>query len=330
MSEQVVLAPQDWIRRSATHLGRVDALLGPYLRARAAGRPHPVIDFLFTYYSLKPGQLRRWHPGFGVVLAAPAPDYSKSSGYRTSAVGVTVDPALLTRRRQTIEYVHRLLSATAARTPLLACFGLHEWAMTYRAEEVRHGSVPLRLGRAGTDAVVEALPLRCTHFDAYRFFTEPARPRNEATLTRQTQLATEQPGCLHATMDLYKFTYKLLPLVESELLMDALELAHAARELDMRASPYDLRSYGYEPVAIETPAGRAEYTRAQAELSARAVDVRAALLGRCRDLLEVGDARAVAPDAGDRELLAQGAGTIRGELEAAAAPNSGIAAPAQV
>lgn len=303
MSAQVVLAPHDWMRRSAVHAGRIDALLGPYLRARAAGRPHPVIDFLFTYYSLKPGQLRRWHPGFGVFLAAPAPNYSKSSGYRTSEVGVTVDPALLTRRRQTIEYVHRLLSAIAARPPLLACFGLHEWAMTYRAEELRHGSVPLRLGRSGTDAVVEALPLRCTHFDAYRFFTEPARPRNDAALTRQTQLATEQPGCLHATMDLYKFAYKLLPLVDSDLLMDALELAYAARELDMRASPYDLRDFGYEPVAIETAAGRAEYTRAQAELSARAVEVRAALLGRCRDLLEVPDEPAADREVGDPELI---------------------------
>ena len=25
-------------------------------------------DFLFTYYSQRPAALRRWHPGFGVVL----------------------------------------------------------------------------------------------------------------------------------------------------------------------------------------------------------------------------------------------------------------------
>jgi hypothetical protein len=312
--EGVVLASDEWMRRRAVHAGRVDALLGPYLRARAAGRAHPVTDFLFTYYSLKPGELRRWHPGFGVVLAAPAPDYAKSSAYRTSELGVTVDPALITRRRQTIEFVHRLLSATAARAPLLACFGLHEWAMVYRAEELRHGAVPLRLGRSGTDAVVESLPLRCTHFDAYRFFTEPARPRNDVALTRETQVATEQPGCLHATMDLYKFTYKLLPLVDSELLVDALELAYAARELDMRASPYDLRDFGYEPVAIETAAGRAEYTRAQAELSARAVEVRAALLRRCRDLLEVGDEPTAEREAGDPELVPRIAGAAPAQM----------------
>ncbi len=29
----------------------------------------PVEDFLFTYYTQKPGQLQRWHPGDGVVLS---------------------------------------------------------------------------------------------------------------------------------------------------------------------------------------------------------------------------------------------------------------------
>ena len=33
-------------------------------------------------------------------------------------------------------------------------------------------------GSAGTDAVVESNPLRCSHFDAFRFFTEPAARRN--------------------------------------------------------------------------------------------------------------------------------------------------------
>ena len=99
--------------------------------------------------------------------------------------------------------------------------------MVYRAEpgEVRHRGVPLRLGSAGTDAVVESMPLRCTHFDAFRFFTGPARARNGAQLTRQAQPATEQPGCLHAAMDLYKWAFKLLPLLDSDSVMDAFELA---------------------------------------------------------------------------------------------------------
>jgi hypothetical protein len=34
-------------------------------------------------------------------------------------------------------------------------------------------------------------------------------------------------------------------------------LARDVRELDMRASPYDLADLGYPPVRIETPEGRA-------------------------------------------------------------------------
>jgi hypothetical protein len=287
MFADTVLAHQDWVRRRDAHDGRIEALLGPYLRARAAGASNPVTDFLFTYYNLRPRQLQRWHPGFGVVLAPPTVEYAAVKGYRTTTLGVTVDTAELARRQSTVEYVERLLSATAGRPPALACFGLHEWAMVYRAKEHRHQTVPLRLDQANTDAVVESLPLRCTHYDAYRFFTEPARPLNDAPLSRDSQLAREQPGCLHATMDLYKFAAKLLPLVGSDVLIDALELAYAARELDMRASPYDLRDFGYEAVAIETASGRAEYTRRQGELSGRAAVVRATLLDRCRDLLAV-------------------------------------------
>ena len=64
--------------------------------------------------------------------------------------------------------------------------------------------------------------------------------------------------------------------------MDCLELAAAARELDMRASPYDLRDYGFEPIAIETPAGRAEYVRAQQSVAERAAPLRASSGGSVR------------------------------------------------
>ena len=86
-------------------------------------------------------------------------------------------------------------------------------------------------------------------------------------------------------MDLYKWCYKLGPLVESELLFDCLELAADARALDMRASPYDLADYGFEPIAIETPAGRATYVRAQQDIAARAAPLRAAIADRCDELL---------------------------------------------
>jgi hypothetical protein len=150
--------------------------------------------------------------------------------------------------------------------------------MVYRDDSPRHDQLPLRLGHHGTDAVVESLPLRCTHHDAFRFFTPPARPRNSTWPTRAGQVDAEQPGCLHATMDLYKWAHKLAPATPSELLADCFELAVRVRELDMRASPYDLSALGYPAVRIETAAGRAEYTREQAGFAASAAPLRTRLI----------------------------------------------------
>ncbi|WBP97063.1 3-methyladenine DNA glycosylase [Mycolicibacterium neoaurum] len=280
------LAQDVWTAREAAHRRRVETFVAPHLQRARRGEPHPVWDFLFTYYSLRPRQLRRWHPGFGVALSGPdARRFLDRTGYTERDGLVGVSDELLRARRATVEFVATLLRGTARRPARFNCFGLHEWAMVYRSDEVRHGAVPLRLGAAGTDAVVESMPLRCSHFDAFRFFTPAAATRNAEQLTRDGQLAAEQPGCLHSGMDLYKWAYKLGPLVESELVVDCLELAADARVLDMCASPYDLTDYGFAPVAIETAAGRAEYAKAQQDIAHRAVPLRAALLARCDALL---------------------------------------------
>jgi hypothetical protein len=283
-----VLDEPEWLDLERAHVARVEGFLAPHRQRAERGEAHPVWDFLFTYYSLRPRQLRRWHPGFGVVLGGAAADrYAEFTGYTRHADGVTVSRAYLTTRVDTVEFVATLLRATAARAPRMNCFGLHEWAMVYRSEDVRHSRVPLRLGGAGTDAVVESMPLRCSHFDAFRFFTAPAAERNVERLTRSGQAGAEQPGCIHAAMDLYKWAYKLGPLVDSGLLADCLALAFEAREIDMRASPYDLTDYGFEPIAVETPAGRSAYVRAQQDISDRAAPLREALADACDRLLSV-------------------------------------------
>ena len=147
---------------------------------------------------------------------------------------------------------------------------------------------PISLSKA-TDAVVDSMTLRCTHYDAFRFFTPDAAPRNAVPLSPQSRLTSEQPGCIHASMDLYKWCYKLGPLIDSEFLTDCFELALHARTIDMRASPYDLSDYDLEPIRIETPVGRAEYVRAQGELSAEAAPLRSALIARCQNLLIGGE-----------------------------------------
>jgi hypothetical protein len=280
-----VLTEPAWTDRERRHAERVDRFVEPHQRRARRGEAHPVWDFLFTYYSLRPKHLRRWHPGFGTSLTGTSAErYLDRAGYGRTSAGVGVTRDYLATRIDTVTFIADLLRATSQRPARLNCFGLHEWAMVYRAPQIRHEQVPLRLGGAGTDTVVESMPLRCSHFDAYRFFTEPAVPRNAEALTRTGQVAHEQPGCLHVAMDLYKWSFKLGPLVDSELVQDCLDVAADARELDMRASPYDLTDYGFQPITIETPAGRAEYVRAQQDVADRAAPLRAALLDRC-DLL---------------------------------------------
>ena len=188
--------------------------------------------------------------------------------------------AFLAERGDTVGFVRRLLAATASRPAFTGCFGLHEWAMVYRDREHRH-LLPLRLGQRGTDEVVESHPVRCSHFDAFRFFTPAAVGLNRVQPTRASQPDLEQPGCLHATMDLYKWAYKLSPAVPGELVADCFALAAEVRELDMRASPYDLQEHGYEPVPIETPEGKAEYVAAQRAFAGRGAALRERLMDVC-------------------------------------------------
>ena len=283
-STSTVLDAATWTARAAAHAERVDAATAGHRARRSRHEKHPIEDFLFEYYPATPAQLRRWHPGAGTALSAgpdgPAP-HAAWRWYRTGDDGtVTLDvAAFLDARGDTVRFVAGLLAATASRPAATGCFGLHEWAMVYReGDDAHRHPLPLRLGGAGTDAVVEAHRIRCTHFDAFRFFTPEALGRNTLSPTRETQTAMEQPGCLHAAMDCYKWALKLGPLVPGELLLDCFELAREIRTTDMQASPYDVTSYGLEPVAIETVEGKAEYVRRQRDYADRSTTLRHRLL----------------------------------------------------
>ena len=193
------------------------------------------------------------------------------------------------QRREFVTWLHGLLTAMRERTPFFGCFGLHEWAMVHRQTpaELRHNAWPLRLGPDETARVVEEATVTCSHFDAFRFFTPSARPLNRLQPTRAEVPRLEQRGCLHANMDLYKWAFKLAPFTPATLVADCFALAVAIREVDMRASPYDLRGLGFEPIAVETSAGRAEYERNQRVFAARGEPLRARLVVLCDQLLAV-------------------------------------------
>ncbi|HCB03577.1 MAG TPA: 3-methyladenine DNA glycosylase [Nocardioides bacterium] len=273
--DQVRLDEAEWRARAAAHEARVDALVGDHLARRRSSTKHPVHDFLFTYYSFRPAQLRRWSPGYGVVLdGGPEP----------------VSSAEVDARRDLIAGTHALLVATAERSANFGCFGMHEWAMVYGLTEdrTRHAAYPLRLGPGGTDEVVESHRIACSHFDAYRFFTPTARPLNALRPAAHDRAAFEQPGCLHAGMDLYKHAFRLSPLIPSELIADCFELARDIRVLDMRASPYDLSGLGYHAVRVETPEGKQEYAAAQRDFAGRGAPLRGRLIAECQRLTAAG------------------------------------------
>ncbi|MFC8304316.1 3-methyladenine DNA glycosylase [Specibacter sp. NPDC057265] len=298
------LSEQDWQERAAAHLRRVQRYSEPYLRRRSTGQKHPVEDFLFTYYTQKPGQLSRWHPGAGVVLtgaaaaerlgwkfyreAYPAELEAGATAGHGPAVVLDLDK-FMAQRKEAVDFARIILGRTLARPAQFGCFGLHEWAMVYQQEAnaVRHEYLELRLGSGGTDQVVEDSRIRCTHFDAYRFYTPQASGLNELTPTRENQRDLEQPGCLHANMDLYKWAYKLSPVLPSELVMDCFELSWRIRAMDMQASPYDLAAWGYPPIRIETAQGKADYVAAQRAFSAEAEVLRSRLLAAV-DVLPAG------------------------------------------
>lgn len=282
------LPESEWLPRQAAHRARVDFLLRDQLGRRREATKHPVYDFLFEYYHFRPGQLSQWHPGFGFALVgAAADDYLEIAGYQKGLEGISANPETLNaNRRASLAWLINLLTQTLERPAFFGCHGLHEWAMVYRAPEIRHAQWPLRFSAERVAQVVEDHPICCSHFDAFRHFAEAAQPLNRLQPTRSTSLAFEQRGCLHANMDLYKWAFKFTPFVPSELTLDAFELALRIREIDMRASPYDFRELGFEPIPIETPEGRAEYEKWQRQFAEAAQPIRRRLLSELTGISE--------------------------------------------
>ncbi len=289
-----LLPEAEWHARQAAHEARVRAWTDPHQARVARGEKHPVYDFLFTYYAFRPAWLRRWHPGPDLGLAGEsAAPFLRWPEYRAAIEAdgtrvVRLDPASLpTARREFVGWLRGLLRGMQSRPAFFGCHGLHEWAMVYRQtpEELRHHAWPLRHPAGELARIVEASTLACSHFDAFRFFTAPARPLNRLQPTRTDVAQLEQRGCLHANMDLYKWAFKLAPYTPAELISDCFELARDIREVDMRASPYDLRALGFAPIAIETAAGRAEYEEHQRGFATRGEPLRARLIALCDRLL---------------------------------------------
>ena len=274
-----------WQAALNSHAARLAPFVEAHRARRSRGHKHAVWDFLWEYYSFKPAQLLGWSPGFNVELQDGAAIFN-GKFWKSTGNGAMLDTNQFPLHRlEGAREILNLLEQTAARAPSHACFGLHEWAMVYRAPQTRHAS-PLRLSDDEIAAVVEAQGVKCSHYDAFRFFTPSARPLNVLQPASENRAEFEQPGCLHANMDLYKWAYKFAPWLASDLVADGFELARDARLLDMRAAPYDLSEFGVEPIRLETAMGRADYAAQQRQIAERAAPLRARLIVAYRALIE--------------------------------------------
>lgn len=275
-----------WQERKAGHDQRVQSMADAFVQRRSRGEKHPVHDFLFTYYNFSPAKLKQWQPPLGIAMEVAGQDLEVMPWLARPPIEVANGLASLTTTGMTegnrglASWVASLCQQIQGRAPRFRCFGLHEWAMVYRQpeEKVRHQGYELRMSPEELAAFVESQTIGCSHYDAYRFFTPEARPLNVLQPVLESRLEMEQGGCLHANMDLYKWASKLWPWTGSELVGKCFALACEIRELDMRASPYDLAHLGYEPVRIESPEGRARYEAEQRALAEKATPLRAELL----------------------------------------------------
>ncbi len=289
--KKTILEWDEWQAICEHHLAEARIFTdGPRFR-RDRGEAHPVEDFLFRYYPYPIALLELWQPEVGVLLrfheieTLPARFLGKR--YRTDGGVCRLEPVSISEKeRQRLSWILSLLKATQGHAPNFACHGLHEWAMVYRAEEIRHSSLaPLRLPQGEIDSLVESRAITCTHHDAFRFFSKQALPLNRIQPTLDTRHENEQPGCIHANMDLYKWAAKSMPWIGSDLLLEIFRLATRLRDLDMRASPYDLSAWGVVPVKIETSGGRREYEAEQRKLAEEARGLRDKLIGVLGDVL---------------------------------------------
>lgn len=312
--ESIVLSEEEWRKDAAAHSMALDSLLYPSLSAKSRFQPkrkqalnkpivrthlvsdNPIYNFLHSYYKYSTSDLKKYSPGMSVIMAGASPGANADTlheKYMTfNEFGGCYDINQFQQLadgkygRERITRDRDILQSTSTKVPFFGCFGLHEWAMLYSgngAATTRHQeSTPLRVDQQTIDAVVGAPgQLRCTHYDAFRFFQPAAKPINTVkTLSRENTPRHEQPGCIHANMDLFRYAYQLYPFVSSALLLQALTLALEARKVDMRASPYDVSAFeGCEiPICVETPQGRKLYIAEQERVANAAVPIRQALL----------------------------------------------------
>lgn len=243
---------------------------------------------MFEYYPISAKKLQTWHPGFQFRLES-SQDLASTFAPNIYKVGseISISPDWLESQQSAISAEIDFLTLSANRPARTGCFGLHEWAMVLGQDELRHNDWSLRISQTQIAKTIDEVGLRCTHFDAFRFFTPEARPLNPLQLTRADQIQVEQPGCLHANMDLYKIAMRWVPILGSLFARKCFRLARDIRTVDMQSAPYDLSELGVVPIKIETPDGRIVFAQKQKAFSERAQVLRTEMINQLNGAVSV-------------------------------------------
>ena len=192
------LSSSQWQELRDEHRNLVLPWITPRLERRSLHQSHPVDDFLFEYYPISTNKLLTWHPGFGYSLEASQIDFEEFpvGSYEYGSGQIRIRPYWLVKNKEVASALVEFLQKTQQRPLRTGCFGLHEWAMVLGAEEVRHEKWPLRLSQVEIRATIDEVGLRCTHFDAFRFFTPIAAASIYFYMQTdiQTQLSRNKQG----------------------------------------------------------------------------------------------------------------------------------------
>lgn len=280
------IALQDWQQREEKYHSQIRPWMDAFRHRRERRQTHPVHDFLFEYYQFNRKLVYNWHPAIGDRLSGPdAWKFLEDSHFSESNSDIFLDPLKMTETEShRMNWVCSLITAAMKNPERTNCYGLHEWAMVYKSDCIRHESTPLRLKPEQIEATIESANVCCTHYDAFRFFTQKAKPLNSLQPTADERRINDQFGCVHFNMDLFKWCYKLHPWISSELTLDCFLLAVEARELDMRASPYDLQAFGHAPILLETTEGKQQYQSQQKAIAAKGRKLAKRFLKECSEL----------------------------------------------
>jgi hypothetical protein len=275
-----LLPPEVWHKFRDQHREKVLPWITPRLERRSRHESHPVDDFLFEYYPISTNKLLTWHPGSEYFLEANEAEFDEFpvGAYAFADNRIQLRNEWLDKNKEAAIGLIDFLVKTQERSVRSGCFGLHEWAMVLGAADVRHEKWPLRLSQEQIRATIDEVGIRCTHFDAFRFFTPIAVPLNPLQLTPTHRNEVEQPGCLHANMDLYKHAQRFAPIVGSTIIRDSFALAKDIRTVDMQTAPYDLADLGVTPIQVETESGRNEFAKLQIGFAQRAQKIRSDLI----------------------------------------------------